>query len=89
MIDWQNNLSPYEQKSVVLIINTQLAKLEHQYPVVSDLLKVLSFLDPERIPRDMITVGAEVLQSQSTSNVNSLCIGPLDGQANNKSTISS
>ena len=37
----------------------------------------------------MITVGAEVLQSWSTSNVDSLCIDPLNGQANNKSAISS
>ena len=89
MIDWQNDPLPYEQKSVALIFNTQLDELERRYPVVSDLLKVLSCLDPERIPRDMIAVGAEVLQSWSTSNVNSLCICPLDGEVNNKSAISS
>jgi tetratricopeptide (TPR) repeat protein len=54
-------LSTYEAKSVAATFTAQLDDLEHQSPDASNLLKALSFFDPESIPLDMITQGAESL----------------------------
>jgi hypothetical protein len=58
----------YKEKSVAVTFATQLEELEHLSPGFSNFLKVLSFLDPEGIPLNMITDGAEVLQLQSVSD---------------------
>ena len=68
MISWENNLSGYEQQSVAVTFATQLEELQRQSPDFSNLLKVLSFLDPERIPLNMITKGAEAWQLLSSSS---------------------
>jgi tetratricopeptide (TPR) repeat protein len=70
LIKWENNLSGYEQKSVAVTFGTQLEELERQSPDFGNLLKVLSFLDPESIPLNMITEGAEASQLQSASSSN-------------------
>jgi hypothetical protein len=61
-------LSIYEQKSATADFTTQLEELEHQYPNFSNLLKVLSFFDPESTPLHMIVKGAEEFQLRSASN---------------------
>ena len=70
LIRWENNLSGYEQKSVVATFGTQLEELECQSPDFGDLLKVLSFLDPESIPLNMIIKGAEASQFRSALSSN-------------------
>jgi tetratricopeptide (TPR) repeat protein len=64
VISWENDLSTYEEKSVAATFASQLDGLERQCPNASDLLKVLSFFDPESIPLGMITQGAEVLSGK-------------------------
>src|ERR1700734_1195489 len=71
LISWENNLSSYEQKSVAVAFATQFEQLEVQDPDSSNLLKVLSFLDPKHIPLKMINDGAEKLQLQSPSEPSS------------------
>lgn len=67
LISWQNNLSTYERKSVAATFSTQLEELERQSPHSSNLLKVLSFFDPESIPLEIIAeeVGDLVLECAS------------------------
>jgi tetratricopeptide (TPR) repeat protein len=76
LIRWENNFSGYEQKSVAVTFGTQLEELEHQSPNFGNLLKVLSFLDPESIPLNMITEGAESSQLQSASSSNVIAASP-------------
>jgi tetratricopeptide (TPR) repeat protein len=64
----ENNLSNYEQKSVAVTFGSQLKELESQSPDCSNLLRVISFFDPEGIPLDMITEGVEGLRLHSASN---------------------
>jgi hypothetical protein len=66
-------LSTYEENSVGATFTAQLDDLEHQSPDASNLLKILSFFDPESIPLDMITQGAESL----LSSVDHLQLKPL------------
>jgi tetratricopeptide (TPR) repeat protein len=63
MLSWENNLSAYEEKSVAAMFKTQLDDLDGHCPDAMNLLKVLSYLDPECIPLKMITQGAEVMSS--------------------------
>jgi tetratricopeptide (TPR) repeat protein len=67
LMSWENDLSNYEQKSVAVAFTILFEELERQYPDSSNLLKVLSFLDPEHIPLKMINDGADKLQLQSPS----------------------
>jgi tetratricopeptide (TPR) repeat protein len=64
VISWENDLSTYEEKSLAATFASQLDGLERQCPNASNLLKVVSFLDPESISLDMITQGAKVLLSK-------------------------
>jgi hypothetical protein len=70
MLSWENDLSNYEERSVAAMFNThtQQDALSLRYPDGIDLLKVLSFLDPEYIPFSMITRGAEVMSPQVPSD---------------------
>jgi tetratricopeptide (TPR) repeat protein len=52
----------------VITFSTQLQELDRQSPISSNLLKVLSFFDPESIPLDMIVEGAKDLQLPSASH---------------------
>jgi hypothetical protein len=63
LISWKNELSNYEQKSVAVTFSTQLEELDRQSRACSSLLKILSFLDPESIPLNIITDGADDLRS--------------------------
>jgi tetratricopeptide (TPR) repeat protein len=68
MLSWENDLSNYEERSVAATFNTQLDDLNLRYPDAIDLLKVLSFLDPECIPLSMIIQGAEAMLLQVPSD---------------------
>src|SRR5438876_72963 len=61
MMKWENNLSTYQEKSVAATFTYQLDDLQHHFPDVSNLLKVLAYFDPEGIPLDMLITGARVL----------------------------
>ena len=74
LISWKNELSNYEQKSVAVTFATQLEELDRQSHACSSLLKILSFFDPESIPLNMITDGAEFLKFPK-------CPLPSDGTA--------
>jgi tetratricopeptide (TPR) repeat protein len=63
MIQWENDLGSYEERSVARTILNQLDELNQQSRNIGNLLKLLSFLDPENIPVAMIVDGAMV-QSQ-------------------------
>src|ERR1700721_2184325 len=59
VIQWENDLTTYQQKSVVATFNTLLGQLEQDSPQAFDLLAVLSFLDAEDIPLGMLIDGAQ------------------------------
>jgi hypothetical protein len=59
VMSWENKLSNYEVKSVAATFTSQLEDLACRSPDASNLLKLLSFLDPESISLDMILQGAE------------------------------
>ena len=65
IIKWENDLSSYEQKSVAATFNLQFNELSRRSPDTSNLLKILSFLDPESICVDVITGGIEELRKAS------------------------
>lgn len=64
MISWENNLSRFEEKSIVVLFSSTLGNLERQFPDICSLLQVLSFFDPESITMEMIVGGAQHLGRQ-------------------------
>src|ERR1700722_6461095 len=56
---WESELSIHEERSVAATFSRQFDKLNAESRDVGNLLKVLSFLDPENIPVRMIVDGAE------------------------------
>src|ERR1700722_1087377 len=58
-ISWESELSIHEERSVAATFSRQFDKLNAESPDVGNLLKLLSFLDPENIPVGMIVDGAE------------------------------
>ena len=58
IMKWDNQLSAYEQRSVMAAFSSSLDDLAKASPVASLLLQILSFFDPESIPLDMIVSGA-------------------------------
>jgi tetratricopeptide (TPR) repeat protein len=82
VMSWENKLSNYEVKSVAATFTSQLEDLGYRSPDSSNLLKLLSFLDPESISLDMILQGAEAFSNphQITNNwLMSSDITPLVG----------
>ena len=61
LISWENDLSNYEERSVAATFVSQLEDLDQRLPNVSNLLKILSFFDAERIPMSILIRGAEAL----------------------------
>src|SRR6202021_1662701 len=59
VIEWENHLTTYQQKSVISTFKTLLDQLENDSPETFNLLAVLSFLDAENIPLGMLTDGAQ------------------------------
>ena len=81
LINWKNDLSYYEQKSIAVTFGSQLEALESKCPDYSNFFKVLSFFDPERISLSMITEGVEELKLRSESHTGSSFIFSPEGHA--------
>ena len=58
VLSWDNHLSKYEQRSVMITFSSKLDELAAASPVTSLLLQMLSLFDPESIAVDMIKKGA-------------------------------
>ena len=58
VLSWDNHLSKYEQRSVMITFSSKLDELAAASPVNSLLLQMLSLFDPESIALDMIKQGA-------------------------------
>lgn len=58
VLSWDNHLSKYEQRSVMITFSSKLDELASACPLKSLLLQMLSFFDPESIELDMIKQGA-------------------------------
>ena len=58
VLSWDNHLSNYEQRSVMITFSSKLDELAAASPVISLLLQMLSLFDPESIALDMIKQGA-------------------------------
>ena len=58
IMSWDNQLSTYEQRSVMTTFSSTLDELAKDSPVANLLLQTLSFFDPESIALDMIVDGA-------------------------------
>ena len=81
MIEWENHLSEYEKKSVAAVFIPQLKDLENRSPLASELLKILSFFDAEKISVNMLVSGAQAISNPRTlSNVPS-STAPLSHEA--------
>ncbi|KZP27901.1 TPR-like protein [Athelia psychrophila] len=81
VISWQNNLTTYEETSVLATFTLQLQKLDEIDPHAHRLLKMLAFFDPENIPIDILSLGARSIKDRLTKIVEpSLSIlDPLQG----------
>ena len=64
-ISWENDLSTYEQASVAAAFSIQFKELSRLSPDTNNLMRILSFLDPESIATDIITNGVEELRRAS------------------------
>ncbi len=62
VLSWDNHLSNYEQRSVMITFSSKLDELAAASPVNSLLLQMLSLFDPESIALDMIKQGAYPIQ---------------------------
>src|ERR1700721_2610874 len=60
MIDGESNFEMDQEKSVVGTFNTLFDQLERDFPESYNVLRILSFLDPEDIPLAMLTDGAQM-----------------------------
>src|SRR3984957_7252073 len=75
---WESELSVHEERSVAATFSRQFDKLNAESHDVGNLLKVLSFLDPENISVDMIVHGAEEWQRlQDTRSQSQSAIPPV------------
>ncbi|KZP34661.1 TPR-like protein [Athelia psychrophila] len=77
MISWDNNLTTYQETSVLTSITVQLQKLDEIDPDANKLLKMLAFFDPERIPIDILSLGARSISDRLAKNAEqSLIVSP-------------
>ena len=58
VIEWENDLASYQEKSIAATFIRQLQDLEVRFPDASNLLKMLAYLDPESISLDILQAGA-------------------------------
>jgi hypothetical protein len=66
VIRWKNDLSPQEERSVPITLTEQFNQLSEESLDISNLFRVLSFLDSENVPTEMLVDGAkEWLRSQN------------------------
>ncbi|KAF7977303.1 hypothetical protein HWV62_4281 [Athelia sp. TMB] len=67
LINWENDLSDYEEKSVAATFARQLSELKIRHKDCSNLLQVIAFLDPEAISLQMLSDGGkEMLRPVAT-----------------------
>ena len=57
VLEWENDLSRYEERSVTATFTFALEQLQQAAPGTSDLLRILAFLDPESVPVDVLKHG--------------------------------
>src|ERR1700722_12682909 len=77
-IRWESELSINEERSVAATFSRQFDKLNSESRDVGNLLKVLSFLDPENIPLEMVVNGAkEWLRLQDEGSQSQSAIPPI------------
>jgi tetratricopeptide (TPR) repeat protein len=67
LMSWENEFSDYEQKSFMVTFTTLLHELDHESPDSGNLLRVLSYFDPDKISLHMINEGVKDLQLPSAS----------------------
>ncbi|KZP22100.1 TPR-like protein [Athelia psychrophila] len=68
VITWENNLTTYEEKSVLATITVQLQKLDEIDPDAHKLIKTLAFLDPDNIPINILSLGARAISDRLANN---------------------
>ncbi|KZP21724.1 TPR-like protein [Athelia psychrophila] len=69
VLSWDNNMSTYEEKSVLGAITVQLQSLDEIDPDAHKLLKALAFFDPENIPLDILSLGAKSISDRIAKNL--------------------
>ncbi|KAI9831904.1 MAG: hypothetical protein M1819_004626 [Sarea resinae] len=72
VLGWKNDLTTSEQRSVAATLKCQLNDLHRLSPEVYDLLKILSFFDPECISVNMLVEGSESLLALKPTSVEQL-----------------
>jgi tetratricopeptide (TPR) repeat protein len=68
MIEWESDLAMDHQISVLATFDTLFDQLERDFPESYNVLRILSFLDPEDIPLAMLTDGARTLDPPPPGN---------------------
>ncbi|KZP26494.1 TPR-like protein [Athelia psychrophila] len=77
VISWQNNLTTYEQTSILAAFTLQFQKLDEIDPDAHRFLKTLAFFDPENIPIDILSLGARSIRDRLAKDAeHSLDISP-------------
>ncbi|KAL8946940.1 MAG: hypothetical protein Q9222_006733 [Ikaeria aurantiellina] len=64
VLSWENDLSFYEEKSVVATFTPALNKIKQTAPDAITLLRVFSFCHPERIPISILQQGCTVIMQE-------------------------
>ncbi|KZP04245.1 TPR-like protein [Athelia psychrophila] len=64
VISWQNNLTNYEETSILAAFTLQFQKLDEIDPDAHRFLKTLAFFDPENIPIDILSLGARSISDR-------------------------
>ncbi|EGN94865.1 hypothetical protein SERLA73DRAFT_162897 [Serpula lacrymans var. lacrymans S7.3] len=59
MIEWENDLGVYEEKSVAVVFNSLLDCALQEDSAAANFLKLLSFFDAENIALEVLTCGAQ------------------------------
>ncbi|KAL6713032.1 hypothetical protein ACLMJK_009428 [Lecanora helva] len=64
ILSWENDLSQYEEKSVVATFTPALNKIQQSVPDALILLRIFCFCDPENIPISIFEQGCDVLHQE-------------------------
>jgi tetratricopeptide (TPR) repeat protein len=64
MVEWESDLATDQQRSLVATFDTLLDQLERDFPKAYDVLRILSFLDPENMPLEMLKNAARIATSR-------------------------
>ncbi|KAF2196659.1 TPR-like protein [Delitschia confertaspora ATCC 74209] len=65
LLTWDNKLSTYEEKSVATAFKRKFEFLDQHSLHAGNLLRLMSFFDPERIPTDVIIDGLKALKAST------------------------